>query len=110
MTFDRPPRESYVRVTREVSGFTLEPAVEYRDGDDYHAITQKPYAICDGIVRGLRQPMPRNGLDAMDVAKSVADTIATGWPGRAYFVEVWQDGTEGFAQVFQPFGLPRNRP
>jgi hypothetical protein len=27
-----------------------------------------------------------------------------------HFVEVWQDGASGFAQVFQPFGVPRNTP
>jgi hypothetical protein len=49
--------------------------------------------------------MPR---DAMDAARRIMRHIVKAWPDRAYFVEVWQEGREGFAQVFQPFGVPRN--
>lgn len=99
----RPPREDYVRVTFEAFGFTFEPAVEFRDGDDFDAVAAKLENVATD---SLAWEMPRNQMDA---ARRMQRHIAKTWPDRAYFVEVWQDGKRGFAQVFQPFGLPRNR-
>jgi hypothetical protein len=97
----RPPREDYVRVTVECEGFTLEPAVEYRRGEDFTSIATSLRRAADGPWSAC--------TDQMLIADLVAYRIAERWPDRAYFVEVWQDGCEGFAQIFQPFGVPRNR-
>lgn len=97
----RPPREDYVRITREAHGYVIEPAVEYRDGDDFQYVARElEIAVLDWA---------RNLTDQMAAARAVAKGIQHRWPDRAYFVEVWQDGREGFAQVFQPYGVPRNR-
>lgn len=98
----RPPREDYVRVTREADGFTLEPALEYREGDSFSFIAQElsHIAIDAGFAKHC---------DQMACAQDAVRRIRARWPDRAYFVEVWQDGREGFAQIFQPFGVPRNR-
>ncbi len=101
-TYERPPREDYVRVTREANGFTLEPALEYRDGDNFKTVTYELTTIAiDAGYQSLG--------DHMLCARWAAERIAKRWPDRAYFVEVWQDGREGFAQCVQPFGFPRNR-
>lgn len=47
---------------------------------------------------------------AIEQAQLIGLAMRVIWPDRAYFVEVWQEGRRGFAQVFQPFGVPRNRP
>lgn len=129
VTFDRPPREDYVRATVDAHGYTLEPAVEFRAGDGFEKIAYLLRTSARRIAHGawnstidshasefvaiapgrqgewIRELMP----DSMSIAKALGEEIAKRWPDRAYFVEVWQDGREGFAQVFQPFGLPRNR-
>lgn len=97
----RPPREDYVRTTREADGFTLEPAVEYRDGDDFRELVYELTSIA--INAGFAKHR-----DHMACARDCARRITERWPDRAYFVEVWQEGREGFAQVFQPYGVPRN--
>ena len=100
----RPPREKYVRTTVEANGFTLEPAIEWRDGDVFEVDERIIRGLACDATRGLVVSTP----DAADVAETCARLLAARWPDRAYFVEVWQDGKSGFAQIFQPFGLPRN--
>lgn len=104
----RPPREDYVRVTITFGRFTYEPAIEYRDGDNFDELA----AILEGCALHASlegNHWERKSRDAMDAAKIVGGFIARGWPDRAYFVEAWEEGKRGFAQVFQPFGVPRNR-
>jgi len=123
---NRPPREDYVRVTVSALGYTFEPAVEYRDGDVLrHLARRLKHFSHDFAHRALRaleidwtsyDAMPTADAmmdrmpDVMAAARAVGEQIAAEWPDRAYFIEVWQDGREGFAQVFQPFGVPRNQP
>lgn len=99
----RPPREDYVRVTCQWRDCTVEPAVEYRDGDDFADVA----ALLKNVVQG-QCDVPDRFADEMMIARILGACIGGMWPDRAYFVEVWQDGKEGFAQVFQPFGVPRN--
>ena len=123
----RPPREDYVRVTVSAFGYTFEPAVEYREGDLFGKVSYRLRSCAHRVAHDLMQrtaeevyadfdarPMTTKRIiewspDAMAACRAVAARIADVWPDRAYFVEVWQEGREGFAQVFQPFGLPRNR-
>lgn len=98
----RPPREDYVRTTAGYNGFTLEPAVEYRDGDDFRALT---YELTKIAIDAANQSVD----DQMHCARWAGERIAKQWPDRAYFIEVWQEGREGFAQIVQPYGFPRNR-
>lgn len=111
----RPPREDYVRCSVDCNGFTCEPAVEHRDVDRFHLVVESLSGIAQAAYHALldeewRKPAGYRSLrlDPMAVAKAIGTGIANRWPDRAYFVEVWQDGREGFAQVFQPFGVPRN--
>lgn len=102
VSFDRPPREDYVRVTVEHSGWTIEPAVEWREGDAFADVAEW-LELC-ATLQGS------SDRDMMATAHLIGRRIAEYWPGRAYFVEVWQSGSRGFAQTFQPFGVPRNAP
>lgn len=125
--FERPAREDYVRVSVAGGAYTVEPAVEYRADDSFDRVAYNLRSIANRTIHSaishaeaqlfstfepLRPSV--NDLiarlpDSMAVAQRIGERIAKQWPDRAYFVEVWQDGREGFAQVFQPFGVPRNR-
>jgi hypothetical protein len=65
--------------------------------------------IATASVMVLTRPDAVNLADSMAVCERIGDAISEVFPDRAYFVEVWQNGRRGFAQVFQPFGVPRNR-
>lgn len=97
----RPPQEDYVRVSIEIDGYTLEPAVEYRDGDDFDHLARMLELFAQWSVLAK--------LDRMKTAKLVGKHTEAQWPDRAWFCEVWQHGKRGFAQSVQPFGFPRNR-
>lgn len=99
----RPPREDYVRTSIEGRTWCIEPAVEYRDGDSCERLLTMLGFITDSVVDGF------GDCDQMFVARLVAGRLAEHWPDRAYFVECWPADGRGFAQVFQPFGLTRNR-
>lgn len=119
----RPPEEHYVRATVEVGpNTTIEPAVEWRPGDDWRLVhlELEQAARIDGgpsiighypaVSDACGLAAPVSEYDPMDSAKNVASVIRRRFPDRAYFVETWGGGYRGFAQVFQPFGVPRNRP
>jgi hypothetical protein len=95
----RPPRELYARATINRGEFTHEPAVEFHGGDDYDDVVAKLEACAE-----IEIPP-----DPIAASLEIGAAIAALWPGRAYFVESWQTGRRGFAQVFQPYGLPRNQ-
>jgi hypothetical protein len=100
----RPPVEKYVRVTIECYGFTFEPAVEWREGGhSFESWTR----FLEECVRGTRIS---NLDDAMSAATKIGDCIRRSCPDRAYFVEVWHGEKKGFAQIYQPFGVPRSAP
>lgn len=101
--FDRPPCEDYVRTSVEVGRHTFEPAIEYREGDDYDRLVN----LLDDVAKAataLKEP-----ANPMDRAKWIGKQLARLWEDRAYFVEVWEAGRRGFAQSVQPFGFPRNQ-
>jgi len=89
-----------VRISTEVGAFCVEPAVEWRPGDAFEQLA--------AALRLLVRATSTTG-DAMERAQGIGAAIAAQWDDRAYFVEVWPLGGDGFAQVFQPFGVPRNR-
>lgn len=99
--FVRPPRETYVRASRpcERAGWVVEPGVEFRDGDSFEQMRSDLYQCCyTADVNGH--------YTLVGMAEAVGYLIELNWPGRAYFVEV--HGPEGWIQIFQPFGVPRN--
>lgn len=102
MTFDRPPVEEYVRCSFQFGKILFEPAIQWCEGDVFAELV-------DELRRVVHEGTRAHLTDPMTAAKQARLCIATRWPTRAYFVEVWEDGEEGFAQVFQPFGVPRNR-
>ena len=94
-----PSREVYVRTTINRNGFTFEPGLELRAGDDCEALQTHLRLICHSTMHDY--PTSRS-------VEAVADGIAKSWPERAYFIEVFSHDGSWF-QVFQPYGLPRNR-
>ena len=98
----RPPREVYVRASRPTtSGAVVEPGIEYRDGDSFDEISQRLWTILfDGDLDGES--------DVARIAAPIELAIQQRWPDRAYFIEV-HHYRGGWIQIFQPFGVPRNR-
>lgn len=100
--FDRPPQETYVRVSVERGPLSFEPGIEYREGDSYDSMAE--------LLEGLAFAAATNEHgSAMDAARAFGENVKYLWPDRAWFVEVWKHGERGFVQMYQPFGIPRNR-
>lgn len=99
LSFVRPEREKYVRASRSVNGWTVEPGIEWRAGDDFEFMTGMLQDVCE-------RTHQIGAYSANGISETVAELIETVWPDRAYFVEVHND--DGWIQVFQPFGIPRN--
>lgn len=102
--FVRPPREAYARI---VFGDPMGRAefiagVELRDGEHWGDLRAE-------LVRAVTPLITAHtgGWDLM--ARAIERAIVDTWPDRAYFVEVGNDD-DGWVQVFQPFGVPRNEP
>lgn len=103
LAFLRPPREVYVRASRPtVAGVFVEPGVEFREGDSFREIEHALFCILVDADPGHVR------LEPEQIAAPVELAIKTRWPDRAYFVEV-HDSKGGWIQIFQPFGVPRNR-
>ena len=101
--FERPPREVYVRASRRtVACAFVEPGVEFREGDSFREIEAELRSILVDSDPGHAQ------LEPEQIAAPVELAIRERWPDRAYFIEV-HDNQGGWLQIFQPFGVPRNR-
>lgn len=97
----RPPIERYLRCSVTVGKYTVEPGIEWRDGDDRLAMLAQLDQIAASIARWAASG------DPMEVARSRESQFAALWPGRAWFVEVHNG--DAWTQIFQPFGVPVNR-
>lgn len=106
--WNRPPIERYVRCSHEVGVVTFEPGVEYRDGDDFSAVLARMREIT-ALVAEAEFHQGALMVTAMDRSRAVCDVFAAEWPDRAWFCDVFDSGPRGWAQTFQPFGVPRNR-
>lgn len=98
----RPPREAYVRVEVEWEGMNVTPGLELRPSDRAEDLITELHHLLD------EQHGPH--LTALEAALEVEHRILLAFPGRAYFVEVYPPGDDGWIQIFQPFGIPRNDP
>jgi len=114
--FIRPPVEDYVRASVQIGTRLFEPAVEWHDTDELRSIGGGLTVGTgfDAVVARLEEccagwPLEDEQASPIRIAKYIGARIAAAFPGRAYFVEAWQEGRKGFAQVFQPFGVPKNR-
>lgn len=98
----RPSREIYVRTSRVTqSGVTVEPGVEFRDGDSFKYMENELATIL------IDADLGKNELDPVKIAEAVETLIRCSWFGRAYFVEVFSEAG-GWIQIYQPYGIPRN--
>lgn len=105
--FERPPLENYVRATviGSTAAWTCEPGLELRDGDKFRSVMRDLHEVATAAV--LDAPAD----DPFARAQHVALRVREVWPDRAYFVEMHQcvGPHAGWVQIFQPFGVPRNR-
>ena len=101
-TIERPAVERYARCTLTYGAWTVEPGIEWREGDDFAALT-----------RGLRDLAGAIGLaaamaDPMTAARAAEHRFEATWPGRAFFLEI-HDDAGAWTQIYQPYGIPRTR-
>lgn len=87
-------------------------AVVARDGVEVIAGLEWRGEYVDDLRRSMRIAMDyalRHKLfdDDMKITEGVEAALLELWPGRAYFIEVSHDPDEGWVQVFQPYGVPK---
>ncbi len=92
----------YARTSRPThSGATVEPGLEFREGDSFKALEHELWCILFENETGPDEH------DPVRIATFVENDIKARWPDRAYFIEV-HDPAGGWIQIFQPYGIPRN--
>ena len=99
---DHPPIERYIRCSMTAAGWTVEPGIEWREGDDFDAITRRLQSIALTIAE-------RSEGNPMAASRHGESMIALRWPGRAYFIEIHDAECLRWTQSYQPYGLPRHR-
>lgn len=102
----RPAREAYVRAEFLWGDVRAEVGLEWRERGEHWSdlLDMLRLAVNAALDEDDRAPC------VLSVVETVERAITARWPDRAYFVEVWPAGGEdGWIQVFQPYGLPRNR-
>lgn len=94
------PIERYIRCSVTRGSWTVEPGLEWRDGDNFDALCGDLRVIAAAVadLAGVN--------DAIGAAQRAESVFRRWWPGRAFFVEV-HDVEGRWTQTFQPFGMPR---
>lgn len=99
----RPPIERYVRCSVTRGAWTVEPGIEWCEGDSFEALSGDLEVLAAGLAS-----LTDTHRDPISASRRGEAAFAQRWPGRAFFIEV--HSTDGrWVQVFQPFGVPRNR-
>lgn len=96
-----PPIERYIRCSVTVGNWTVEPGIEWREGDDFNSVTEQLGRIASAIAR--RAAMT---YDPIRASRRHEPMFADAWPGRAFFVEVHDAKFERWTQTYQPYGIP----
>lgn len=95
-----PAREAYARGWVQDGDVECSVGIEIREGDDVDELTQ--YAKLFAL-----EALAAHGGNHTLVVDAIELRIIFRYAGRAYFVETDEEGRG--VQVFQPFGLPRDR-
>lgn len=99
----RPPIERYVRCSVTRGAWTVEPGLEWREGDDFEALSGDLEVLACGLAS-----IVDTHRDPAAAARRGEVAFAARWPGRAFFIEVHAvDGR--WIQIYQPYGVPRWR-
>lgn len=101
----RPPVERYFRCSSTTADFEVDAGIEMRTGDDAELMAAQLSAVALTVARRAQSV-----ADVVRSSEAVAPIFEATWPGRAYFVEIHDARSRAWTQVFQPFGVPRNRP
>lgn len=92
----RDTREVYIRATLDLeSNVKCEVGLELRGDDIYE------------ILLGNLERLISHHKEPLAAAEEIEREIKAVWPDRAYFIEIWNEGQNGWIQIFVPFGLPR---
>lgn len=92
-------REAYIRGYWEKHPMDCHIGLEWRAGDDYYEIADR--------LKQLAFLALNDYFSHRQIVAWVEENIIDWWPDRAYFIETDEDGKG--VQVYQPFGMPRNR-
>lgn len=99
----RPPIERYVRCSATRGAWTVEPGLEWREGDDFDELTDALRTLADMVAICVERTD-----DPFEPCRTLENTFAHDWPGRAFFIEV-HDTDGRWTQTYQPYGVPMNR-
>jgi hypothetical protein len=97
----RPAREAYVRGICTWQELEIIAGVELRDGDHFASMRNNIRRVVGFALS--ESPV----VEEKALAECLEVILRERWPDRAYFIEVGND-REGFIQIFQPFGVPRD--
>lgn len=99
---ERPPIERYVRCSVTVGTWTVEPGVEWREGENCELLAGELETIARQIT------LLQHHFDPMAASMMGERAFAAQWPGRAFFIEI-HDVAGRWTQTYQPYGMPRFR-
>ena len=96
----KPPVERYIRCSVTRGDWTVEPGLEWCDGDDFYSKVGDLKVVADAVAA-----LACEG-DPIRAAQRGEGVFARWWPNRAWFLEV--HATDGsWTQSYQPYGIPR---
>jgi hypothetical protein len=101
----RPMREAYARGVVAYGEIEIIGGIELRDGDRFVTLRDELRKLLWLVIQGETTNAAQSSEESLTIA--VERHIKRVWPDRAYFVEVGNDA-EGWIQLFQPYGVPRN--
>ncbi len=103
--FIRPPIERYLRCTVMFGAWTVEPGIEYHQGERLSSLLEQ---LQVAIGEAWHTAAPASIDDVPRLNEATERVIVLLWPDRAWFLEVYH-AISGWTQIYQPYGIPRCR-
>lgn len=105
----RPPIDRYVFATVDIPGGQIFAGLAYEEGE---ALAPMCAALADYATYAADIMRKKGDKLDEDVAHALTEAtrinVEECWPGRAWFVEVWNE-REALTQTYAPYGRPRVR-
>lgn len=97
--------EHYIRCSVTAGKWTVEPGIEFRDGDD----EDRMHGCLEPIALSIAESLQTPGERPMAASMASEPWFRGTWPGRAFFIEI-HSTDHRWTQTFQPYGVPRRQP
>lgn len=98
------PVESYVRMTVEVPGGSVEVGLQRQLGEPMRLLRSEIRRLVEesALILNGEALNEDNGRELTDLLEVRFRSV---WPARAWFLELWL-GEEALSQVYAPWGMP----